>query len=338
MMVTNADRLAKMKNQALYADIAEWVAKYRAYGVMGRAYGDMEIAYAEGADRNTILALMAEYVAAERSIQGNERLVSTSVLTPLFASISDRLNELCGIRGESTVSLPSVTTNLPTYDCYPPELACDGVANTFFWSGRGGMVGDTIQLDLGTAVAVSRVTFRARGGSGEMDYVHNGELSYSVDGENWITLCAVSQPVVELDVNVTARYFRVEVLADQINWITLSEFSADTEDLVPASVALDEYVIPRYYLISLVDHRVNTALIPEGAAVGHSLLVTVGDTGSVTILCTGLPEDGCQAILRGSGGEEIGRVALQYETVITAPAGTVISIPLENGLRIAELW
>ena len=305
MMVTNADRLAKMKNQALYADIAEWVAKYRAYGVMGRAYGDMEIAYAEGADRNTILALMAEYVAAERSIQGNERLVSTSVLTPLFASISDRLNELCGIRGESTVSLPSVTTNLPTYDCYPPELACDGVANTFFWSGRGGMVGDTIQLDLGTAVAVSRVTFRARGGSGEMDYVHNGELSYSVDGENWITL---------------------------------SEFSADTEDLVPASVALDEYVIPRYYLISLVDHRVNTALIPEGAAVGHSLLVTVGDTGSVTILCTGLPEDGCQAILRGSGGEEIGRVALQYETVITAPAGTVISIPLENGLRIAELW
>ena len=338
-MIANADRLAGMENQDLYADISEWVAKYRAYGVMGKTYVDMENAHKEGKALSELLPFLGTYKTAEASIQGNGRLVSPGVLAPFLDTLPHTLNQLCGLDSSNAVGMPTLTTNLPVYSNYSPDLACDGLTDTFFWSGRAGLVGDYIQLDLGVPTEVSRVVFNARNAStDEADYIRNGELSYSVDGKNWIPLCAINQPVNEMDVSINARCLRVEVKADQINWVTISEFSVTAEDRVSANLALDEYFISRYNLITLQDSRIYTALTADDAkAEGHSLFITVGETGQVTLLSYALPANGVSAIIRSADGAELGRTALNYETVITASAGSVIEVPLGQGLRIAEV-
>lgn len=339
MMLLHADHLEVMNNRALYTDIAEWVAKYRAYAEMGRVYVAMEIAREEGKPLEDLLAFLGVYKDAEASIKGNARLVSPGVLAPFFDTLPHTLNQICGFDSTNTVSLPTLTTSLPVYSNYPTDFACDGLTDTFFWSGRAGLTGDYIQLDLGAPTAVSRVTFNARNASSsEADYIRNGELSYSVDGQTWIPLCAVSMPVNDIEVNITARYLRVEVKADQINWVTISEFSVEAEDRVSENLALDEYFISRYQLITLQDGRIYTALdTDDTVAEGHSLLITVGETGKVTLLSYAPPEGMVEAIIRSEDGVELGRKALEYETVITAPAGSVVEVPLGRGLRIAEV-
>lgn len=339
-MIANADLLAQTENQAVYLEIADWVVKYRAMGVMGIAYVDLETAYGEGRPRAELMPLLGAYKAAESSIQNNARLVSPGVLAPFLDALSPRLNEICGFDAAGTVGVPVITTSLPTYGNNTPDLACDGLEVTFFWSGRAGLTGDYMQLDLGAPIAVDKVIFNARNSSaGEADYIRSGELSYSVDGTTWIPICAVTQPANEVAVNVTARYLRVTVTADQVNWVTVSEFSVVSEDMVPDNLSLDEYFIPRNSLIALRDNRIFTALEADGeAAEGHSLLAAVGDTGRITLLSYALPEETVYAVIRNRVGEEIGRVALGYETVITAPAGSVAEIPLGRGLRIAEVY
>ena len=339
MMLLYADELEVMNNRALYADIAEWVAKYRAYAEMGRAYVAMEVAHEEGKPLAELLALLGAYKDAEASIRGNARLVSPGVLAPFLDTLPTRLNQLCGLDSAGTVGLPTLTTSLPTYANYTLDLACDGLDDTFFWSGRAGLTGDYICLDLGAPTSVSRVTFNARNSStGEADYIRNGELSYSLDGQTWTPICAVDQAVNEIEVDINARYLRVEVKADQINWVTISEFSVMSEDRVSKDIALDDYFISRYNLIALQDGRIYTALdVDDTLAEGHSLLVTVGETGKVTLLSYAPPAERVSAVIRGEDGAEMGRVALDYETVITAPAGSVIEIPLGRGLRIAEI-
>ena len=339
-MIRNADLLARMENQDIYTDIADWVAKYRAFGVMGLAYVDMNTVSAAGGSANDLLPLLGAYREAELSIKGNARLVSANVLAPFLDALPTKLNQLFGLDGEGSASIPVITTSLPTYPNYPLENAGDGLVGTFFWSSRGGVVDDYIQLDLGAAVEVSRVIFNARNASaGESDYVRNGELYYSVDGNTWTSICAVNQPVNEIDVQVTARYFRVVVKQNQDYWITISEFSATTEDNVSESLALDEYFVSRYNLLALLDNRIFTALdVDDAAAEGHSLLVTVGDAGSITILSYALPENQTQAVIKDGSGAEIGRVTLDYVTSITAPAGSVVEIPLGHGLRLVEIY
>lgn len=477
-MIAHADALSDSQNQDLYKDISEWVAKYRAYGVMGLAYAKMEEAYAAGKDLNTLLPLLGEYKAAETSVKFNTRLVSANVLAPYFNTLQPRLNILLGVGSEVTcapatpitncayyeqyfpsymtdgddssyfwtagtlsqassnrggyfgvdlgevitvnniyvatgvngsdvlyqgafeysvdnetwtlieqgsfdeeifidglnlqaryirmkqtdytstswvkvrsfevnttrtvIDVPvinaTVTTNLPVYQTYATTLACDGNDNTFFWSAREGQVGDYIQLDLGTTVSVARVSFKAGVTGHEADYIHNGELSYSKDGQSWTVLGAVNGRETVMDVSVSARYFRVTVKGSQTNWITVSEFSAVGDMDVSENLALDEYFVPRTDLLTLQDgHLQSLFVLDDEKAEGHSLRVTVDESGTVRILAVVLPEGGVTAKLMDENGSEAGTVTLDYETVVEAPVGSVIVIPLGQGLTLAEI-
>ncbi len=477
-MIEGADAIMGSENQALYKEISEWVTKYRAYGVMGLAYTQMEAAYAAGKDLNTLLPLLGEYKTAEASLKSNPRLVSTYVLTPYFNTLQTRMNTLLGMGSElsyapatpitdcnhyedylpgymtdgddstyfwthgtlaqasnngvgyfgvdlgevitvkniyvatgvggtdalyqgafeystdkktwtaieqgtykdeilieglnvqaryvrmrqtdksntswtkvrafevnttrTVVETPmitaTVTTNLPTYQSYTPALACDGNEGTFFWSAREGWVGDYIQLDLGAVVSIARVSFKSGVTGHEADYIRNGELSYSRDGNTWTSLGKVNSRETVVDANLSARYFRVTVEAAQTNWITVSEFIATSDTDVSESLALDAYFLPRTDLLTLQDGHLLSLFAPaDDKAEGHSLRVTVGETGSVRILSVILPEDGVTAKILDQGGTEMGSISLNYETVVEAPTGSVIVIPLGQGLTIAEI-
>ena len=338
-MVANADLLARMENQAIYNDIADWVFKYRAYGVMGMAYLDMETAYEEGKPLNEIRALLGTYKDAEASIRHNARLVSEKVLTVFLNTLQTRLDELCGFGGETpSVALPTFTSNLSAYDNYLPNLACDGMEGTYFWSSSGGREGDYFQLDLGAVMRVSSILFRARSVTGETDYVQNGELSYSADGSVWTKLSDVCSPEVSMTLDVEARYFRVTLTAAQTNWITVSEFSAGADFQVSDALWLDEYFIPRFNLMLLQDGRGTTVFpTPDASADGHTLSIRVGETGKVQSLAVSLPAEGVSAVVQSADGVELERIPLQYNTEIRTSAGAIVTVPLGGGLLLAEI-
>ena len=237
---------------------------------------------------------------------------------------------------EAPAAEPTVSTNLPTYQTYVPANMGDSDPNSFFWSAREGKTGDYFQLDLGTVTKISRVTFTAGVAGHTADYVYNGELAYSEDGASWITLCTVNSRETVKDVNITARFLRVTVKANQINWITVSEFSAVSEDNVSPLLALDEEFIPRTHLLTLTDGHVTSYLSADHAE-GHTLRVTVGESGTVRLTALKLPEDGLTVSVKDASGKELKTAALTYITTVEAPAGSVIHIPLGNGLMLAEI-
>lgn len=239
---------------------------------------------------------------------------------------------------DTPVITATVTTNLPTYQTHTPALACDNNEGTFFWSAREGRVGDYIQLDLGAVVSIARVSFKSGVTGHEADYIRDGELSYSRDGNTWTTLGKVNSRETVVDVTVSARYFRVTVQAAQTNWITVSEFTVTSDADVSDNLALDEYFIPRTDLLTLQDGHLLSLFAPaDDKAEGHTLRVTVGETGSVRILSVILPEDGVTTQVVDPDGKEIATVTLSYETVIEAPAGSTVVIPLGHGLTLAEI-
>ncbi len=477
-MIQNADAIMAAQNKSLTAEIADWVAKYRAYGEMGLSYIEMEEAFAAGKQTNDILPFLGRYKTCERSIATNSRLVSDTVLAPYFGTMNARFNVLLGLSGEVTsapakpytdcdhyqdfkadymtdgddttyfwtagtlsqasggkvgyfgvdlgktvkvenifiatgvggsdvlsqaaveyssdgktwtilfegsckaevylkdLSLdaryirmrgtdasntnwtkvrafevnttrtvvddpsaaPSVSTSLPTYQSYVPANMGDNDGNTYFWSGREGRAGDYIQLDLGALTAITRITFKAGVSAHAADYIYNGELCYSADGKCWTVLCPINSRDTVKDVSITARFLRVNIKANQTNWITVSEFSAIGEDSVSSLLALDEYFVLRAELLPLTDGHLVSYFAPDDKkAAGHTLKVTVSDTGKVTVTALSLPEGGLTATVNDQDGNALQTVSLNYITEITAPAGSVIHIPLGNGLMLAEI-
>ena len=239
---------------------------------------------------------------------------------------------------EDPAAAPSVSTSLPTYQTYIPDNMMDRDENTYFWSGREGRAGDYIQLDLGRVTKLSRITFKAGVPAHSADYVNNGELSYSTDGSTWHTICAVDSRNTVKDVDISARYIRVTVKANQTSWITVSEFSAIGEDSVSPLLELDTDKILRTDLLTLTDGHYVTYFAPDAnKAEGKHLCVTVGDTGKVTLIALALPESGLTVTVKSATGDVIQTIQLQYVTRIEVPVGSVIHIPLGNGLMLAEV-
>jgi hypothetical protein len=229
-----------------------------------------------------------------------------------------------------------VTTSLPTYQTYLPVNMTDSDPNTYFWSGREGRAGDYIELDLGDVMSVTRIIFKSGVPSHSADYINNGEMCYSTDGSTWTKICAISSRDTVKDVDIRARYIRVNIKANQTRWITVSEFSAVSEDNVSKDLALDEYFVPRTELLKLTDGHYVSYFAPDHAE-GHRLSVTVTESGKITLVALDLPENGLTVIVKDAGGKEIKTVDLTYVTEIEAPAGSVIEIPLGNGLMLAEV-
>lgn len=233
---------------------------------------------------------------------------------------------------------PALTTSLPTYSTYFPEFMSDSDPNTYFWSSRGGQKGDYFEIDLGAVIAVSRITFRTGVPAHAADYVQSGELCWSADGQSWTTVCSIKGRDTVKDVNIRARYIRVNITADQTSWITVSEFTAVSEDTVSPLLRLDSDFVPRTDLLTLTDGHYVTYFAPDKAE-GHNLSVTATESSKVTLIALALPENGLTVTVKDAGGNEIKTVDLTYITEIEAPAGSVIEIPLGNGLMLAEvIW
>lgn len=239
---------------------------------------------------------------------------------------------------DTPAGIPTWSTSMPTYSTYAPEFMADLDPNTYFWSSRGAQKGDYVQIDLGTVTSVSRITFKNGVPDHAADFIIAGELSYSVDGQSWTKIRAISERDTVADVNIRARYIRVTVTKDQTNWVTVSEFSALSEDRVSPLLSLDTTAIARTDLLSLTDGSYVSFFAPDQQkAQGHTLSITVGESGKVKLVALRLPESGLSLTVTDASGKQIKTLDLTHVTTIEAPAGSVIRVALESGLILAEI-
>ena len=230
------------------------------------------------------------------------------------------------------------STSLPVYQTYGVDFMKDSDPTTYFWSSRGGQKGDYFEIDLGAVVAVSRITFKTGVPAHAADCVQSGELCYSADGQSWTRLGALNGRDTVVDVDIRARYVRVNITADQTNWITVSEFTAVSEDNVSPLLQLDSDFVPRTDLLALTDGHYVTYFAPEcNQPDGHFLNVTFTESGRLTLIILKYPDTGMKITVRDASGERLYEVSVENVMHLQAPAGSTATIYLGDGLMLSEI-
>ena len=275
------------------------------------------------------LAVQARYIR----VRNAEKSDGTWIKVRAFEVNTNRT-----VASDAPAGAPAWSTSMPTYSTYFPEFMKDNDPNTYFWSSRGAQVGDYFEIDLGTMTSVSHVSFKSGVPDHATDYVQNGELCYSTDGQNWTVISALANGSAELDVNIRARYVRVRITEAQTSWVTVSEFSALSEDLVSPLLQLDSNFVPRTDLLALTDGVYVSYFAPDAQkADGHSLHVTVAQSGKIKLILLSIPQDGVFATVKDASGNTLQSVELSYITEIQAPNGATVQLPLKDGLILAEI-
>ncbi|MFB7185015.1 beta-N-acetylglucosaminidase domain-containing protein [Streptomyces sp. NPDC056230] len=232
------DRLrSSLPDRGFLADSGPWLDATKSWAVAARtALGMVEAARAgKGAQAWELRQRLAAQVTAAKSftytgLDGRKVpiLVGDGVLDRFIDAANAEHDRILGVSGR-----PSVTTGLGTYQSNTPARMLDGDDSTYFWSDGAPAAGDGITLDLGRVRDIGDITLAmAKPGSAD-DYIHEGVLEYSADGQQWRQLTAFSgKPDVTATVpaGTKARYVRARATAGQENWLVVREFAVATTD------------------------------------------------------------------------------------------------------------
>lgn len=248
------------------------------------------------------------------------------------------INTNRAVADEGAAGATSLRTNLPTYSTYHPDFMSDNDPTTYFWSSRGGQKGDYFEIDLGAVVAVSRITFKSGVADHATDYVNQGELCYSADGLNWTIITALTGRDTIVNVDIRARFIRVNITADQTSWITVSEFTALSEDNVTPLLQLSSDSIPRTDLLTLTDGHYVTYFAPAcDRQDGHTLTITFSESGRLNLIILNYPDSDMQISVHDASGSLLYTVSVENVTHLEAPEGSTAVICLGDGLMIGEI-
>ncbi|MGW1705363.1 discoidin domain-containing protein [Streptomyces sp. NPDC002206] len=133
---------------------------------------------------------------------------------------------LCGRRERVTLLLTGTSGRPNT-----AARMLDGDDSTYFWSDGAPAAGDQVTVDLGRAREIGDITLAMAKPGSTGDYLHDGVLEHSVDGQSWQQLTTFSG---KPDVTATApagtkaRYVRAS--AGQTNWLVVREFAVELKD------------------------------------------------------------------------------------------------------------
>lgn len=279
-----ANLLRAKGDPALLAEIGPWLDKMYAYAVMGMRYCELERMAANGdTNRYSMMDLLCPYVMARDTTLQNGAIVSPGTLTPWLASLAPRINQMFGFEGGA--SAPGLSTNLPTYENYVLANAQNNDPNAWFWSAGAPDANSYIQIDLGQVRHVDHIILKSGVGGHNDDYIHSGELVYSTDGKTWKSICKVTTPTLDREVDITAQYIRLKCLSSQQFWVTVSEFAAYADDGTN-DITTDLPFVSEMQLLSLVDRNLLVGLTTDASAKGHTLTIPTNGCDEMIIYFT----------------------------------------------------
>ncbi|WP_244199846.1 beta-N-acetylglucosaminidase domain-containing protein [Amycolatopsis thailandensis] len=237
-MAANPEELRRgmATNPKFLTEVGPWLDQVGLYGQAGRHAVKMLLAHFDGdgakawAERGELVAALKKAQAIRVPTARGPRNpgTCTDVCVPFLDSAlatADRWFGLPGIR-------PRPTTSMGTYTDNVPARMVDGDPETYYWTDWAPRAGDTVGVDLGIAQQVSHVDITTGKPSSPNDFIHNGVLEYSADGERWTTVKTVTEPVISADLpeGAEARFVRLRVTGTQTFWVVVSEFTVSTPD------------------------------------------------------------------------------------------------------------
>ncbi|MEV7548512.1 beta-N-acetylglucosaminidase domain-containing protein [Amycolatopsis sp. NPDC089917] len=223
-------------NPKFLAEVGPWLDQVGLYGQAGRHAVKMLLAQLDGdgakawAERGELVTALnqAQAIRVQTARGPRNPSTCTDVCVPFLntaLATADRWFGLPGLR-------PQPTTSMGTYTDNVPARMVDGDPETYYWSDWAPRVGDAIGVDLGSAQRVSHVDVTMGKSTSPNDFIHNGVLEYSADGERWTAVKTFTEPVISADLpeGASARFVRMRVTATQAYWIVVREFTLSTPD------------------------------------------------------------------------------------------------------------
>lgn len=127
-----------------------------------------------------------------------------------------------------TLALPAtVETTMPTYETYAPTNAIDGDDESYFWSSRGAVAGDTFTVRLSEPLGVSGLRVHTGHREHPSDIVHAGVLEVSENGVDYVPVAEFSNGVAEVSFGPgTTRSLlavRIRIVAPSPYWVAIRE-------------------------------------------------------------------------------------------------------------------
>lgn len=341
-MVEYADIIKTAENTTFVEEITPWLDKYRAFGEMGIAYFNLVKAKAEGADYIQLLAYAKNYYDVATPMSKNLKIVSPDVLGIFFESCDSKINQLLGLstNGESTITLPVPSSPLAVYESYAVEYMADGNHDTFFWSGCGLNVGDYIMIDLGVATKVHAVDIRMGVAGHSADYMQKSELLYSIDGRKWESLGKfTSRNILVENLDIKARYVKLAATAQQVNWLTVSEFFIDYSlDGLTDKITSENDFISRNDLISLTDSNLFTSFVADPSTVKGKSIIIEKDAGETVEIFSMMFDSSTKIVCKDASGNVISESELTEYTAISDSKVATVEITFgDKAVLISEI-
>ncbi|MCN9244872.1 beta-N-acetylglucosaminidase domain-containing protein [Streptomyces sp. RY43-2] len=210
-------------------------------------------------------------------------VVVDGVLDRFIDAANAEYDRILGISGR-----PTASATLGTWQSNAPARMLDGDDSTYFWSDRSPAAGDGVTVDLGRTRELGDITLAMAKPTSPDDYLHEGVLEYSVDGQTWQQLAAFAgKPDVTATVpaGTSARYVRARATADQENWLVVREFDVTTKD---GAVTGGPPAATGFSLRAAADADPNTvyraARAPEAGDALQTGIEHTGPVRSVTVL------------------------------------------------------
>lgn len=243
-------------------------------------------------------------------------LVGDGVLDAFIEAATAEHDRILGVSGR-----PTASTSLGTYQNNTAARILDGDDSTYFWSDGAPAVDDHLTVDLGESRDIGGITLAMGKPGSTDDYLHEGVLEYSADGENWQRLTAFSE---KADVTTTApagteaRYVRARATAGQTSWVVVREFHVATTD---GAVTGNPPAATGSTLSSAADGDPGTvyraARAPETGEFLELGLGSARAVGAVTVLQPAGAKGAADIQLRNADGgwRTVGRLGGTYTTV-----------------------
>lgn len=120
----------------------------------------------------------------------------------------------------------SASKNVEIYNTL--DNLIDGDSSTCFWSGNNQVVGQYVQVDLGTAIPFNTIQLTSPSDV-DNDYCEDADVLVSADGSNWKNIGSYTgtTPSQNFSNNKLpkVRYIRVQITKDKKNWWKLAEIA-----------------------------------------------------------------------------------------------------------------
>lgn len=204
--------------------------------------------------------------------------------------------------------------------------------------------GDYVQIDLGKVMNIRDI--RLLQGHDE-DFINNGILEYSVDGEVWtkIDVKFGDNDIVIKDLDLNARYLRATSTKYRDRWIKVREFTVNnlTEEYLVTTTAKGTYVDRAE---NTRDNNLNSAYIPSRDIVsGDELVYKILDnklSSKVTVVQGTDNISGAKVTAQNSKGEwtELGYLTEGYNEFNLSEPTHIVAVKLlwENNVGKPEIF